>query len=642
MQTRRGDRDRAVSFRDVASMTLFLVLFLGTSPSTLALAPAVCTPGSCNDNNPCTTDTCDPVQGCVYTPVSCDDGSVCTTDTCLPTGGPGVATLFIGHDISQLERQYQKNGTFVQTWGASPTATGAAVDASGTVYICDPAFGNNVIERRGPGNTNLGTITATVNNRWIEDLGNFQTGFILASTDNGNVHRVNTTTGADVLLFSTGHNLIGVTYDGTDIWTTGGTSTTLVYRRDLAGNVLASFNTGQTNAGIGYDPDDGTLWIGHPNGQITHHSQAGALLGGFPTLAGGQFVDGVELGKLALAPGCQNIPVDCNDNDFCTDDACDPATGCFHPAHSCSDGNPCTDDACSSQNGCVSTNNNAPCDDSNACTTGETCSGGYCQGAIPVVCNDNNVCTTDSCDPRTGCVFVNNTSVCNDGNACTVEDMCAGGTCQPGFPLDCNDNNTCTTDTCIPAQGCVHTNAPTGSPCNDGNACTNGDLCIGGTCHGAPVVCPAPDQCHVAGGCDPLTGACTNPPAPNGTACNDGNPCTAGDVCVNGVCSGGLVVAPAETHNMAADADKITFRWSPASDATSYDALRGLAGPFPVGSSTAGELCYPGLNEAELVDSSTPAPGTGYRYLSRARNPCGPGPWGAQSNGTARVTGACP
>ena len=40
----------------------------------------------CNDNNPCTADTCSPVGGCGYAPLvgtSCDDGSACTTDdTC--------------------------------------------------------------------------------------------------------------------------------------------------------------------------------------------------------------------------------------------------------------------------------------------------------------------------------------------------------------------------------------------------------------------------------------------------------------------------------------------------------------------------------------------------------------------------------
>src|SRR5207244_7516461 len=48
----------------------------------------------CNDNNPCTDDTCDPVLGCVYTPNdnnTCSDNSVCTTNdhcsagTCVGT-----------------------------------------------------------------------------------------------------------------------------------------------------------------------------------------------------------------------------------------------------------------------------------------------------------------------------------------------------------------------------------------------------------------------------------------------------------------------------------------------------------------------------------------------------------------------------
>ena len=39
----------------------------------------------CNDNNPCTTDVCNHLTGCVYTPDDsnvCSDGDVCTTDHC--------------------------------------------------------------------------------------------------------------------------------------------------------------------------------------------------------------------------------------------------------------------------------------------------------------------------------------------------------------------------------------------------------------------------------------------------------------------------------------------------------------------------------------------------------------------------------
>ena len=71
-------------------------------------AMAACTPGSCDDNDACTTDTCDPVQGCVFTPVNCDDGSVCTVDTCSNGGGPGVATLLIVLGImTGMERDFR-------------------------------------------------------------------------------------------------------------------------------------------------------------------------------------------------------------------------------------------------------------------------------------------------------------------------------------------------------------------------------------------------------------------------------------------------------------------------------------------------------------------------------------------------------
>jgi hypothetical protein len=45
-------------------------------------------PSVCNDNNACTTDTCDTSNGtCEHTPLVCDDGNQCTTDTCDPAVG---------------------------------------------------------------------------------------------------------------------------------------------------------------------------------------------------------------------------------------------------------------------------------------------------------------------------------------------------------------------------------------------------------------------------------------------------------------------------------------------------------------------------------------------------------------------------
>jgi hypothetical protein len=41
----------------------------------------------CNDNNPCTTDKCDPVTGdCIYTPIPCSTTNKCKTASCPTTG----------------------------------------------------------------------------------------------------------------------------------------------------------------------------------------------------------------------------------------------------------------------------------------------------------------------------------------------------------------------------------------------------------------------------------------------------------------------------------------------------------------------------------------------------------------------------
>ena len=54
----------------------------------------------------------------------------------------------------------------------------------------------------------------------------------------------------------------------------------------------------------------------------------------------------------------------------------------------------------------------------------------------------------------------------------------------------------------------------------------------------AGVTCTALDQCHIAGTCDPATGICSNPVAPDGTACDDGDACTTNDTCSAGRCAG--------------------------------------------------------------------------------------------------------
>jgi hypothetical protein len=41
----------------------------------------------CDDNNVCTTDSCDPATGCVNSQITCADTDPCTTDSCDPASG---------------------------------------------------------------------------------------------------------------------------------------------------------------------------------------------------------------------------------------------------------------------------------------------------------------------------------------------------------------------------------------------------------------------------------------------------------------------------------------------------------------------------------------------------------------------------
>lgn len=56
-------------------------------------------PISCNDNNPCTNDTCAAASGCAHTNITCNDNTVCTTDSC----SIAVRTKGWCPDISRLE-----------------------------------------------------------------------------------------------------------------------------------------------------------------------------------------------------------------------------------------------------------------------------------------------------------------------------------------------------------------------------------------------------------------------------------------------------------------------------------------------------------------------------------------------------------
>ena len=254
------------------------------------------------------------------------------------------------------------------------------------------------------------------------------------------------------------------------------------------------------------------------------------------------------------APSCITN-ADCTNAGPCTTNPHCTAGHCAVDPVNCDDGNACTDDFCDPQSGCA--HPLANCDDGFSCTI-DGCDPntlGCTHTPVPSVCTHNG-CQTGTCvadennddlDPVTGCQV---TSVAADGTACNADndacttDTCAAGECAIGTPTTCTAPDQChDAGTCNPLTG-LCTNAPpknAGTPCDDNDACTQIDQCNGsGTCVGGnSIVCSANDQCHDVGTCNPGTGLCSNPPKANGATCNDGNACTQVDQCNgSGTCVG--------------------------------------------------------------------------------------------------------
>ncbi|HEY5935205.1 MAG TPA: IPT/TIG domain-containing protein [Kofleriaceae bacterium] len=129
----------------------------------------------------------------------------------------------------------------------------------------------------------------------------------------------------------------------------------------------------------------------------------------------------------------------------------------------------------------------------------------------------------------------------------TITNIAGSTTSDTAFEaIDRCENVVCTASdacheagVCDPATGtCSDPVAPDGTACSDGDACTQIDVCQAGSCLGdSPVVC-GDVMCEGPQACNPATGTCDGAALPDGTACNDGNACTQTDACQIGSCVG--------------------------------------------------------------------------------------------------------
>ena len=469
-------------------------------------------PLNCDDDNPCTTELCDEALGCQYefTQDPCDDGNPCTWgDTCLGgqcVGLPGIC-------------QCQKDGDCVDAAQGNLCLGQWYCDKSESPYVCKIVPGSAVKCDKPEGVHKLCYANQ-------------------CNPESGQCEAVPANQGA----LCTDGDGCTIGEQCLDAQCTGG---------------------GQVQCGDGNPCTDDLC-------------QAAFGCIHLPNVDSCNDGDACTYGDHCSDGGCiPGVALQCDDGNVCTGDSCDPQVGCQHVpvqdacddgnkcttgdkcqagwcapqgALDCDDGNACTDDSCSPVEGCLHAANSALCSDGSACTAPDKCVAGQCAPGPSLDCDDGNVCTDDSCSEDTGCVHLANNTGCSDGNECTKGDQCQAGWCVFDSLEDCSDGNPCTDEVCDPEVGCVI--SMNKGPCDDGDLCTVGDSCALGECMGGPAllcddgnICTT-DQCKPGVGCEFV---------PTAGQCEDGNACTLEDVCSAGKCVAGKMLKCDDSNPCTAD-----------------------------------------------------------------------------------------
>ncbi|MBW2453911.1 MAG: hypothetical protein JRI68_05355 [Deltaproteobacteria bacterium] len=112
---------------------------------------------------------------------------------------------------------------------------------------------------------------------------------------------------------------------------------------------------------------------------------------------------------------------------------------------------------CNPQNGqcepVVGNEGGACADPNDLCTVNKTCASGVCQGGTAMDCSYlTQGCVTGVCDTNNGqCIgqAVGNGNPCDDLNACTTGEICTNGTCAGGTAvIQCINNDSCCPTNC--------------------------------------------------------------------------------------------------------------------------------------------------------------------------------------------------
>lgn len=462
----------------------------------------------CDDDDACTSDSCDASDGCAHVGMECDDLNLCTVDSCDAIEGclhePVVCdddNLCNGLETCNLESGLCDLGTPLQC----DDQNACTFDECAPLLGCSHTIGD--CDDSNP---------CTVDS--CDEVLGCAHGAVVCDDDN-------VCNGLE-----TCDAVSGVCDPGTPLLCDDQNACTNESCDPLLGCLATPVDCDDLNActfdgchvalGCKHDPidcDDGDLC----NGLETCDPQNGSCTPGSPLDCDDR--DACTFDKCSATTGCQHIRFECDDDDSCTADSCDPVLGCAHTPVVCDDENVCNGvESCNPQTGACDAGATLDCDDGDACSV-DTCHTVHGCRHAPMVCDDADVCTTDRCDSILGCTHT--PFVCQDADVCNGSETCdaQSGACLPGTTLPCDDDDACTLDRCSPIIGCEHVS----ESCDDLDACTV-DSCdpLSGCAHVA-VVCDDQNLCNGLESCNPKTGECQP-----GTllSCDDNDACTV-DTC---------------------------------------------------------------------------------------------------------------
>jgi hypothetical protein len=419
-----------------------------------------CTEASCDDQNPCTTDTCTE-SGCKHAPLtgdSCDDGNACTQlDLCedgLCVGSSPVTCPAPGvcEDQGECDPETGQCSTPLSTPGTTcddgdlgtyDDNCSAEGTCGGLEVVCPESTPCVTYTPNGSG-----TCTATLHNGATCDDGNACTQ--VDTCDEGLCQGAEPVTCAapgvceDPGVCDPGTGLCSKPLS--PVGTACDDSSLLTY--DDRCNALG------TCAGLDIVcPQSSQCATYLPNGTSTC---AATLLDAVPCSDSNACTQ-VDTCRQGVCTG--ESPVTCAAPGVCEEPGvCDPGTGvCSKPKSpqgtACDDSQVSTyDDQCNAQGTCVGTTvvcpqntdcvtyeadgtssckaiflDGALCDDSDPCTGAGTCSQGTCNLPAPVVCDNGSVCNDGACSCPSGW---SGETCTTDVNECS-EYVCGGGsTCS--------------------------------------------------------------------------------------------------------------------------------------------------------------------------------------------------------------------